>query len=302
MQHLFFFYFVVTFSVGIISLGIAISAYAKTQEKLIKYFLNFYTAFTLVVGTNLLLAYFRINVENINLNLFQAIDYTEAFIAKYLLMYMTPLFIHYLVAVPKMKRKNRFFGIVALFSFSVHHYFEFVTDSEKIELIGDLIDRTVFFSIMIYALALGIKKYKTIKDEIGKSTAKKMLILIAVLLPGLLHDVYLNDYSNFRFFPLLYGGFSIIFILHFTKKYLHLIPAAPPCEFDFDKYGISDREKEIVLLILKGYSNQRIGKILFISLNTVKSHVRHIFEKFSVKSRFELISLFKHGGISRDKA
>jgi len=300
MQHLYFFYFFVTFCIGIISLGIALAAYGKTYEKLIKYFLFFYTAFTFVVATNLLLTYFRVNVEQIDPQLFQAIDYLEAFIAKYLFMFATPVFIHFLVSIPQMRKKNRLFGVITLCAFSVHHYFEFVTENERVELLGDLIDRTLFFAVMIYALILGIKKYKTIQDETGKSTAKKTLILIAVLLPGLLYDIYLNDFSYFRFFPLLYGGSSIIFIVHFTKKYLHLRPSVTTGDFDFDRYGISAREKEIVLLILKGYSNQKIGKELFISLNTVKSHVRHIFEKFGVKSRFELLSLFKHSNVSQD--
>jgi len=300
VQHLYFFYFFITFSMGIISLGIAFAAYAKTRKGLIKYFLFFYSAFTLVVGTNLLLTYLRLNVEQVDPNLLQIIDYLEAFVAKYLLMFTTPVFIHFLIDTPHRGKKNAVFGVITLLAFSIHHYFEFVAESERVEFIGDLIDRTLFFSIIIYALLLGVQKYRTIQEKDGKSTAKKVLILIAVLLPGLLHDVYLNDYSHLRFFPLLYGGFSVIFILHFTQQYLHISAAGPPDESDFDKYGLSAREKEITLLILRGYSNQKIGKQLFISLNTVKSHVRHIFEKLDVTSRYELISLFKHRDTSQE--
>jgi len=279
---------------GIISLGIACSAYAKARKGLIKHFLFFYSAFTLLVGTNLLLTYLRLNVERVDPHFLQILVYLEAFIAKYLLMLATPVFIHFLVDTPHRGKKNEVFGAITLFAFTIHHYFEFVTESERVELIGDLIDRTLFFSVMIYALFLGIRKYRSIQDEDGKSTAGKVLILIAVLLPGLLNDVYLNDYSYFRFFPLLYGGFSIIFILHLTKTYLRFGALDPPDEFDFGTYGISAREKEIILLILRGYSNKKIGKQLFISLNTVKSHVRHIFEKLNVQSRYELITGFKH--------
>ena len=54
--------------------------------------------------------------------------------------------------------------------------------------------------------------------------------------------------------------------------------------------GISVREKEIVILIMKGYSNQKISNQLFISLSTVKTHVSNIFQKLNVESRFEIIS------------
>jgi len=293
MEHLYFFYFFLTFSIGVISLGIAYSTYIKTQEKTVKYYLYFYAAFSFSVVLNLFLAYFRINTEQFNPHFIQAIDYSEAFIAKYLLMFFIPFFIHHLFVVHQRRKKNIFFAMLIIFAFSIHHYFEFVTSSERIELIGDLIDRTIFFAILVYALILGIKKYKTIQEKIIKSMAKKMLILIAVMLPGLIHDIYLIDLWNFRFFPILYSGFSIIFSLHFIKNYLRNDLISVPDERIFENHNLSSREKEIVLLVLKGYSNQKIGKTLFISLNTVKSHIRHIFEKLNVKSRFELISRFK---------
>ncbi len=63
---------------------------------------------------------------------------------------------------------------------------------------------------------------------------------------------------------------------------------------EFNNYliiaGISAREKEIITLIMKGYSNQKISNQLFISLSTVKTHVRNIFQKLNVESRFEIIS------------
>ena len=66
MQHLYIIYFFVTFTVGIVSLGIAYSAHVKTGEALIKYYLYFYASFSLMVVTNLLLAYFRLNLDQIS--------------------------------------------------------------------------------------------------------------------------------------------------------------------------------------------------------------------------------------------
>jgi LuxR family transcriptional regulator of csgAB operon len=52
--------------------------------------------------------------------------------------------------------------------------------------------------------------------------------------------------------------------------------------------GITSREKEILFLLLKGASNNDIAQNLYISTNTVKTHIRNIFQKLDVKSRFEL--------------
>ncbi len=50
------------------------------------------------------------------------------------------------------------------------------------------------------------------------------------------------------------------------------------------------REQEVLQLILSGKSNREIAGTLFISENTVKTHVRNVFSKYDVSSRVELIS------------
>jgi len=48
---------------------------------------------------------------------------------------------------------------------------------------------------------------------------------------------------------------------------------------------LSDREREVLLHLAKGLSNQDIADTLFISLHTVKVHVRNIFDKLGTQSR-----------------
>lgn len=52
---------------------------------------------------------------------------------------------------------------------------------------------------------------------------------------------------------------------------------------------ISDREIEVLGLIQNGYSNSQIGKHLFLSENTIKTHIKHIYKKMSVSNRKEAI-------------
>lgn len=53
---------------------------------------------------------------------------------------------------------------------------------------------------------------------------------------------------------------------------------------------LTAREQEVLKLILSGKSNREIANALFISENTVKTHLRNIFFKYDVNSRAGLIS------------
>jgi len=65
-----------------------------------------------------------------------------------------------------------------------------------------------------------------------------------------------------------------------------------------ERNDLTRREALIVLCCIEGMSNAEIGKRLAIGEQTVKSHLRRVFDKFGVKRRTELLSclLMKRGG------
>ena len=54
-----------------------------------------------------------------------------------------------------------------------------------------------------------------------------------------------------------------------------------------DLSDLTVREQEVLTAIAAGKGNKEIAGMLYISLETVKSHVKHIFKKFKVKNRVE---------------
>lgn len=53
--------------------------------------------------------------------------------------------------------------------------------------------------------------------------------------------------------------------------------------------NLSRREKEILEFLGKGYLYKEIAEMLFISLETVRTHIRNIYEKLQVNSRMEAL-------------
>ena len=59
------------------------------------------------------------------------------------------------------------------------------------------------------------------------------------------------------------------------------------------KDGITNRERDIVRLLVLNNSSKEIAKKLFISSNTVDTHRRNILKKLNLSSTGELIGLLK---------
>ena len=55
--------------------------------------------------------------------------------------------------------------------------------------------------------------------------------------------------------------------------------------------GLTDREKEILLLVSKGCSNVEIGDVLHLSPNTVKNHLKNLFESIGAADRAEAVAI-----------
>lgn len=65
--------------------------------------------------------------------------------------------------------------------------------------------------------------------------------------------------------------------------------------------SLTAREQEIAALIAEGLSNQQIGLRLFISENTVKKHVKGVYQKMGVSNRHQLMAeLYRSAAIVVD--
>jgi DNA-binding NarL/FixJ family response regulator len=61
--------------------------------------------------------------------------------------------------------------------------------------------------------------------------------------------------------------------------------------------SLSERERQILTLLARGYSNRRIAEVSVLSLNTVRTHVQNVLVKLGVHSKLEAAALAVRRGL-----
>ena len=57
-----------------------------------------------------------------------------------------------------------------------------------------------------------------------------------------------------------------------------------------EDYNLSEREKQVLQLLVEGYSYKMIAGEMFIAIDTVRSHIKKIYEKLHVNSKSEAVA------------
>ena len=58
--------------------------------------------------------------------------------------------------------------------------------------------------------------------------------------------------------------------------------------FDYERYSISDKEREILELVAEGMSNKEIAGQLYLSEGTVRNYISSLLEKLELRDRTQL--------------
>jgi DNA-binding NarL/FixJ family response regulator len=75
-------------------------------------------------------------------------------------------------------------------------------------------------------------------------------------------------------------------------------PATTPAHhLDLRLRSLSERERQILVLVTRGYSNRRIAEVSYLSLNTVRTHVQNVLVKLGVHSKLEAAALAVRQGL-----
>lgn len=108
----------------------------------------------------------------------------------------------------------------------------------------------------------------------------------------------------------LFVGYALIGLKDFSFKETinGIVPAVPDmkaespedlfqarCDAIAVEYHLTPREREVFAMLARGRNREYIQEKLVVSRNTVKAHVRHVYEKLDIHSHQELIDLVEEG-------
>ncbi len=303
MQHLFLFIYIFLILMGAISIAIASITYTRTRNSLLVKYILYISNLTIFIFVYLFtLQYLNLNVDAANFYVL-LVTVSLTLISWAFLIFTLPRFTHSLIWDEYPWERDIVFGVIALialvlmiFTFRVNLPDKAISQERNAlaYISAVLFYLTVAYSIVLKAISLR-------RLEGGRKNIVKSITLLDILVfPGIVIDLYIYLRQQvFIFIPITYCALCFMFTRYIIKQYFMQLSTISS-ELDeaeienlMDRAGISSREKEIVLLLMKGLGNREIADKLFISLNTVKTHNRNIFQKLGVRSRFELLVKIK---------
>lgn len=128
------------------------------------------------------------------------------------------------------------------------------------------------------------------------TTQNKYLLIAIIAIAGLIHLTYFTTLAKSDYYETIFAFTYFLSSTAIMVVYIYSAEIEQPAQsfgnFN-DKYGITNREADIIQGIYAGKTNQEIADGLFITLQTVKDHSSRIYQKTHVKNRAQLTALLR---------
>ena len=271
-------YFFTALVVGMSCVGAALVLARLRNDGLARLFLWLYLPCSVLVLAGLLVALADMQAI-VSPALRATLEYFEGFVGRYSVMLALPLFVHRLFSLHSRRRDGTVVGIV-LVTLLAQHVTELVLAGSVWDARGDVAEDVVFASIAAYTLFIAVRRWE---HGVYPPFTRRFVALLALGMPGIIYDVFIVDGPGLRFTPLLYCLAGVVMVLTLVGRYA-ATGVAPP------EWKLSDREGDVLRLLQQGLSTKDIAGQLTISPNTVKTHLRAIFDKSGFRSRLALLA------------
>jgi DNA-binding CsgD family transcriptional regulator len=312
MQHLLPFYLFFCLIAGVAAGLVLILVRRVSGNRSLTWAIVFIVCMSLCILSKLLMQYRSINIS-------KGIAFIDFLILLVLAPFSVvqfmagPLFIHRLLDVPFRKIGDAVVIFVSIAScvLSVSPLsVGYSPDSSRIMLNpGNNVLQYISLVLILYTVAVAIAYRKRLKDARQAKMMRQLIILTLVFIPGFTRDLlFFSNATSIERFPIIIIFYPLYFcILSIFSAYrgiawlLRRKLATGAAQAAYQPYlseperlaalGLSEREAELVPLVLAGLGNKQIADRLHISAKTVSNHLYNIYQKLGINSRYELLAL-----------
>ena len=313
MNHLILLYYVVSIAIGTANIILYLFFLIKYKNPTsFAYFIFLLLLFLYVINHSMYF-YFNSITYMLTKNLIYFFNFNYVFLNS-VLAFLIPLIIILLI-----NKKQQLVLRQILFNFSIIILTGIILTIlvVSLKISTPLIEKLIYASglLLIISIIYTII-YAILKIPKTASFLKKVIytsiILFFIFFPLFLIDLHWFFFQDktkiipkvFNFlglFWLIWSITSIYYGFQFLNRYSDLTGNFTIPEEFLKKYDISEREKEIIKLVLEGYTNKEISDRLFLSTGTVKNYIYNIFQKLNISNRIQIIRKVNEFNISKEK-
>ena len=287
-------YYLLSLLISTFSIALVVVVYLKSEKNDI---LKSYLIYFFIVSGKIIswLAMSYLDVFNLSILSYPAINNFLIVFAS-LHFWAFPLFIHSYFSVPFCKKLNIVFMCISIF-LMITGILDIQPRPHTHTFLGHLqVFGLIKVAIMIYMVVICFIYYKKIKNPILKEIGLVMGVLSLIFLPLRSINMVFCCISTkiIVIAPIFYIIWNVYAFYYAIKYYFTTSSVNDELSKKFiNKYNITDREVDVIKLLLKGFRNNQIADKECISLTTVKTHIYNVYRKTNVKSRLQFFELVK---------
>jgi DNA-binding CsgD family transcriptional regulator len=292
MKDIHLLFCIISLFAGVSSISISCFIYNSNKKKSLKFFIALNLSFFTIQNAITLGLYSKyvLQVNSFIPFLYKFLDFVGTSFSSLLGLF----FINYLfgIDITNFKKKIfisifafQFIGLAIYYLFDTHYIFKFII-------------RASIIAVILYELFVGLKNYKQVVHKDLKQAIKSFILITIIFLPFIILDSYKSYIELVKNIELLkiaalpsYFLIINIFNLIFVLKYFNtpsFIADNKLTDYFKQEYDITEKQSEIIELIIEGVTYKQIAERLYISPKTVDNHIQNIYKKLNVNSKMQL--------------
>ena len=296
MLHIFLAVFIFSFSLGLVMISLSLVAHARFGIASFRHVAVLFAAVLLLLLNEALKAYEQTTVENVFGSVLPLLSTILAAPGNGLLVFLICVISSEVVMLRVTPGRMAVHIAMAAAAAGLGGARELLPQHFILSLSDGVLAVAELYAVFLLTGRLESIRHPRLRSLVRSAVAVTFVMALAMIAQLVAQATFLAR-TPLSDLPMVQVTFCLILVavlLVYAVQYLFQPEFARAYQLPDEivkEYGISPREREIITMLVQGYSNSVIGEKLFISSITVKNHIYHIYQKTGVTNKIQLMNL-----------